>query len=171
MFKHLFNPLKQGKKSPCRTRFYFLPCLSKSTKCFPYFRFNCINILVVFLLLLTGCDASSTVTFGDQSFTVEIADTPAEQQKGLMFRTHLCETCGMLFDFHREQRIGMWMKDTPLSLDMLFIDGNKKVVYIAERTTPYSLETITTPIPVRYVLELNAGSVQKYTINIGDTMQ
>ncbi|MBN1783502.1 MAG: DUF192 domain-containing protein [Alphaproteobacteria bacterium] len=128
-------------------------------------------LLITLFFFLSGCDASSTVSFGSTTFTIEVADTVAEQQKGLMFRKNLCETCGMLFDFHAEQPIAMWMKDTPLPLDMLFLNAKKEVIFIAAHTTPYSIETIQSPFPTRYILELNAGSAEKYNIHVGDIMQ
>ena len=101
-------------------------------------------------------------------FTVELATNEAQRRHGLMGRRQLAARHGMLFDF--EQPIGatMWMKDTPLALDMLFIDERGVVVWLRARTTPGSLALITTPHVARYVLELNGGEVQSLGIAPGD---
>lgn len=128
-------------------------------------------LFLIVSIFLVGCDSQPTVVFPDKvSFFVEIADTPTEQAKGLMFRKSLCETCGMLFDFHQEKKIGMWMKDTEISLDMVFMNAQKEIVFIAEKTTPFSLEVIMTEEPIRYVLEVRAGSVAKYKITQSDSV-
>ena len=130
------------------------------------------KILLLSVLVLFGCDNTSIVSFKDKvSFKTEMAITHSQHEKGLMFRKKLCEKCGMLFDFKEERQIGMWMKDTEISLDMLFLNAKQKVVYIAEKTTPFSLEKIMTTLPVRYVLEIPAGIAQKYNLKIGDKME
>ena len=105
---------------------------------------------------------------GVRSFAVELAVTEAQLNRGLMFRTELPEGRGMLFDFKRDQPVGMWMKDTPLSLDMIFIHADGRIAKIAEHTKPFSTETITSGAPVRAVLEIVGGSARKFDIAIGD---
>jgi len=90
-------------------------------------------------------------------FQVEWAGTAAEREHGLMFRAELDADAGMIFDFGVARTVMMWMKNTPLSLDMLFIDEEGVVSRIAERTVPYSEDIIASPGPVRYVLEINGG--------------
>ena len=85
-----------------------------------------------------------------------------------MYRRELKSDHGMLFDFGSTRRISMWMKETYIPLDMLFIDAAGVVTFIAERTTPLSLDYITAPQPVRAVLELNGGTASRYGIAVGD---
>ena len=91
------------------------------------------------------------------SFTVEVARSPAQRSRGLMYRAHLAPDAGMLFVYPSPQRARMWMKDTPVSLDMLFLAGDGKVLEIEERTEPLSMATIASTAPVRGVLELRGG--------------
>lgn len=105
---------------------------------------------------------------GVRSFSVEMAVTSEELSRGLMFRTELPEGRGMLFDFKREQPIAMWMKNTPLPLDMIFIRSDGIIVRIAERTTPQSTQTIPSGSPARAVLEVIGGTARKLGIAPGD---
>jgi uncharacterized membrane protein (UPF0127 family) len=104
---------------------------------------------------------------GPQRFTVELADTPETRARGLMFREFMPPNHGMLFDFLTEQPVAFWMRNTPLPLDMLFIDGKGIVVRIAARTTPYSEEPIPSGRPIRAVLEVNAGTAERLGIRPG----
>lgn len=104
-------------------------------------------------------------------FFVELALTPATRASGLMNRTSMAPDHGMLFRFDQTRPVLMWMKNTPLSLDMLFIDAAGTVVGIAKDTTPNSEIIIPSPAPVRYVLELNAGTAEKRGISPGDKVQ
>src|SRR5262249_60271161 len=92
---------------------------------------------------------------GSHRFTVELAETPAEMQQGLMFRPSLAPDAGMLFDFKEPTSATMWMRNTLIPLDMLFVDGNGRIVNIAERTVPQSDAVIAAAAPVRAVIELN----------------
>ena len=113
----------------------------------------------------------STSTNGDIRFNVETAKTPDELQKGLMHRTELASNNGMLFIFDPIRPVQMWMKNTKLSLDMLFVAGNGKIVMIKERATPMSETRITCKEPVKAVIELNAGQVTRHKIKVGDTVK
>lgn len=99
---------------------------------------------------------------------VEVASSDEERRLGLMTRSALARGHGMLFDFRAPTVAIMWMKDTPLSLDMLFLDELGKVVWIAARTTPNSPALISAPQLVRYVLELRGGDAQALGITTGD---
>ncbi len=101
-------------------------------------------------------------------YNVEIARTAAQMRRGLMFRDSMPENQGMLFIYQPDRVATMWMKNTILSLDMLFIDSKGLIVNIAENTTPFSLARISSGEPVRAVVELNAGQVEKHGIQIGD---
>ena len=105
---------------------------------------------------------------GVHVFAVEIADTEAERSKGLMFRKEMPEGEGMLFDFHREQEVSFWMRNTYISLDMIFIRGDGRILRIAENTEPLSTRLIPSGGPVRAVLEVIGGTARKFGIAPGD---
>jgi uncharacterized protein len=105
---------------------------------------------------------------GVHVFAVEMATTPEEQAKGLMFRRHMPEGQGMLFDFHQEQPASFWMKNTYIPLDMIFIRADGRILRIAENTVPLSEALVTSGGPVRAVLEVNAGTARKLGIASGD---
>ena len=99
-----------------------------------------------------------------------LAETPAQQRRGLMYVRNLPENQGMLFIYAREQNISMWMKNTYVSLDMLFIRADGSIARIASDTEPLSLETIRSGEPVSRVLELNAGSAARWGLKPGDRL-
>ena len=101
-------------------------------------------------------------------FTVELALTPEEQTIGLMNRSNLPADSGMLFDFGRDRPITMWMKNTLIPLDMIFVAADGTVLGIAERTVPMSLEIIPSPGPIRAVIEVNGGTSEHLKIHPGD---
>lgn len=103
-------------------------------------------------------------------FSVDIAADSESQIRGLMFRTHMPRDQGMLFDFGVERPVSMWMKNTYIPLDMLFIQDDGTIRTIVENTYPESLTPISSDGPVRYVLELNAGSVNRTGVVVGDKM-
>lgn len=102
------------------------------------------------------------------TFKVEVATTQAEQEHGLMDRSSMPEDHGMLFDFGSVQPIDMWMKNTLIPLDMLFMDAKGKILGIAARTVPMSEAIIASPGPVLAVLELNGGTAERLGIKAGD---
>jgi len=104
-------------------------------------------------------------------FEVEFAITSEQQRRGLMFRQSLNAGHGMMFDYNPPRRIAMWMKNTSVSLDMLFFDVNGRVVHIAPHTMPFSLDLIPAPTAVRYVLEVPAGTASKLGLMPGDRLQ
>jgi len=105
---------------------------------------------------------------GVQVFSVEMATTEQEKQTGLMYRKELADGKGMLFDFNPEQEVSMWMKNTYVSLDMIFIRADGRILRIAENTEPLSTKIISSKGPARAVLEVVAGTAQKYGIRPGD---
>ncbi|MDB5616182.1 DUF192 domain-containing protein [Tardiphaga sp.] len=105
---------------------------------------------------------------GVQMFSVEIAKTEKERETGLMYRKELADGRGMLFDFSPEQQVSMWMKNTFLSLDMIFIGSDGRILRIAENTEPQSLRIISSGGPAKGVLEVIAGTAKKYGIAPGD---
>jgi uncharacterized protein len=105
---------------------------------------------------------------GVHVFSVEIAVTDEERARGLMFRRSVPENYGMLFDFKRDQEVQMWMKNTYVSLDMIFIQGDGRIRSIAENTETESERIIPSRGPVRAVLEVAAGTARKLGIQPGD---
>jgi uncharacterized membrane protein (UPF0127 family) len=101
------------------------------------------------------------------SFRVWIADTDARRARGLMFVKHLDEGAGMLFIYPSKQRIAMWMKNTYIPLDMLFVTAKGRVAKVVEHTEPHSLKSIESGTEVIAVIELNAGTVSKLHIRAG----
>lgn len=133
------------------------------------------------ILVIAGCGVASgpvrAASFqpleivtrnGVQVFSVEMATTEEEKQTGLMYRKELADGKGMLFDFKPEQEVSMWMKNTYVSLDMIFIRADGRILRIAENTEPMSTKIISSQGPARAVLEVVAGTAQKYGIRPGD---
>lgn len=105
------------------------------------------------------------------AFTVEIADTPEAITQGMMFRESMAPDAGMLFDFGEVRQASMWMKNTLISLDMLFIDADGKVIAIARNAVPGSTRSLGPGVPVRAVLEIPGGRAKELGIQPGDTVQ
>jgi len=133
--------------------------------------------LLSFIFLLTACNDKDLTPItiqtsnGDVTYYVEVADTLPKMQKGLMNRKKLKSDSGMMFIFSKNhpQPIAMWMKNTYISLDMLFLDSNGKIIALEKNTTPMSERLIRPTLkPTSYVLELNAGEIKKHGIKIGD---
>lgn len=144
-------------------------------------------------ILLTACkeDAKNTVKATPVAFTkegeltlykaakdtaltkldIEIADSEYETQTGLMHRTSMNENQGMLFIFPDIAVHSFYMKNTQIPLDIIFVDQNLKVVHIQENTVPFSETGISSNVPVQYVLEINAGLVEKWGVEIGDRIE
>lgn len=145
--------------------------------------------ILFFLMLLggAGCDASDGLDTGaapgstlHQSlsiisqqggphiFQIELATDDEERARGLMFRREMAPDAGMLFDFGQDRRVSMWMKNTYIPLDILFIKSDGTIVTIAQLTEPHSLKSISSRVSVRAVLELNGGTVARLGIKTGD---
>jgi uncharacterized protein len=107
----------------------------------------------------------------DHEFVVELVNTPSSRSRGLMYRRSMAGNAGMLFDFVISQRVVMWMKNTFIPLDMLFIDSEGKITNIASRTVPHSLLHIPSSGKVRAVLELNSGLAARLNISPGDRIR
>lgn len=149
--------------------------------------FRSTRVLILFLfasLLVTGYPAAAqSVNFEKDSltifqsdgtahrFAVELATEPVQQAQGLMFRKRLGEDEGMLFVYRPAARAVMWMKNTYVSLDMVFIAEGGRIVRIAEKTTPLSTKTIDAGQAVAGVLELKAGTVERLGIKVGDIVR
>lgn len=105
------------------------------------------------------------------AFQVEVARTDEHRARGLMFRKFMPQDRGMLFDFKVEQPVMMWMRNTYIPLDMVFIARDGRVINIAENTEPLSERTIASAAPAFAVLELNAGVAQKIGLKSGHRIE
>jgi uncharacterized membrane protein (UPF0127 family) len=108
---------------------------------------------------------------GEQRFIVEVARSRAEQERGLMFRDSLAPDRGMLFDWGGMTAAAMWMKNTLIPLDMLFMDADGMILDIFASTVPGSLDVITAGVPVRAVLELPGGTAKRLGLKPGDRVR
>ncbi|WP_421998826.1 DUF192 domain-containing protein [Reyranella sp.] len=104
-------------------------------------------------------------------FDVELALDEAQRARGLMFREKLGPYQGMLFDFHREEPVSFWMKNTLIPLDMVFIAADGTVKHVHANAVPLSTEAIPSQYPVRAVLEINGGSARLLGIKPGDKIR
>lgn len=109
-----------------------------------------------------------TASGEEHRFEVELATTWQQQAQGLMYRKALAPNAGMLFIYAREDELTMWMKNTLIPLDMLFIGRDGRIVSLSERTVPHSLKRISSGSPALAVLELNAGTVARLGLKPGD---
>jgi uncharacterized protein len=105
------------------------------------------------------------------AFTVELADDDDTRTRGLMHRRALAANAGMLFDYGREGPVAMWMRNTLIPLDMLFIAADGRVANLHERAVPHDETPIHSAGPVRAVLELNGGTVARLGIKPGDRVE
>ncbi len=108
---------------------------------------------------------------GTHEFSVEVMRSGPQRERGLMFRRFLPQDRGMLFDFATERPVMMWMKNTYLPLDMIFIGRAGKVVGLAENTEPLSEKIIPSGAPAYGVLEVNAGTAARIGLRIGDSIR
>ena len=108
---------------------------------------------------------------GAHHFTVELAETPAQMEQGLMFRRTMAPDAGMLFDYKQPTVATMWMRNTLIPLDMLFVDAQGRIVNIHQRAVPQSLDVIAAAAPVRAVIELNGGTAARLGIAPGDQVK
>lgn len=128
----------------------------------------------------TPNDASGIVKEGELVFLrgdtrlrkidIEIAENDAERQKGLMFRPYLSDSVGMLFVFNESTPQSFWMKNTMISLDIIYVGSDKKIVSIQKKAKPYSEEGLPSFDNAQYVVEVNGGYCDKYGIQIGDSI-
>lgn len=130
--------------------------------------------LLFFLLSFAWSANAVELKISDKAvFNVPIAKSIEELQQGLMFVRYLPDDGGMLFDFtpFQDRELSMWMKNTYIPLDMIFINCNMIVVYVHKNAKPMSLKYIKSPAKFCYVLEVNGGMTEKKNILIGDKVQ
>lgn len=99
---------------------------------------------------------------------IEVADDNAEREQGLMYRDTMAENTGMLFLMETEEPQAFWMKNTIISLDIIYAGSDRRIVSIHRNCKPYSLDQIVSGKPALYVVEVNAGYTAKHGINVGD---
>lgn len=132
--------------------------------------------LTVFFMLIVAVLPASAGTErvavrtanGVFEFSVELADTPEEREFGLMYRRELAADAGMLFDFGKPRPVSMWMKNTLIPLDMLFLRSDGVIANIIQRAVPGSLDARASAGPVLAVLEVNGGTAERLGIRSGD---
>ena len=107
-------------------------------------------------------------TTGAHRFTVEVASTPEQQERGLMYRTELAGDRGMIFPWDGQQPASFWMKDTLIPLDIIFIGPDHRIRKIAANAAPMSLDPIPSGGPVSGVLELRGGRAAELGLKVGD---
>lgn len=105
---------------------------------------------------------------GRHEIKVEVAETPQQKAMGLMFRTEVPPMTGMIFPYGQPQELTMWMRNTYVSLDMIFIRADGRVHRIAENTTPFSEDVVASEGKVTAVLELKAGESRRLGLKVGD---
>lgn len=144
-------------------------------------KINYINSsFLLYTLVISACSPASGSDAGLQtlivkkssgeeiSYQIEVADSDVSRRRGLMYRKYMPEEEGMLLDFRRGARVGIWMKNTFIALDLLFINNAGEIIHIHEGAVPLSTRTITGGNNVRAVLEINAGQVEQKNIQVGD---
>ena len=108
---------------------------------------------------------------GTFTYKIELAISSQQRTRGLMFRKTMPQDYGMLFDFDSTQKVAMWMKNTFIPLDMIFMRADGTIAHIVENTTPHSLSIISSRFPVQFVLELNAGEAKRTGMRPGQLMK
>jgi uncharacterized membrane protein (UPF0127 family) len=140
------------------------------------------TIFLLFFFIPNGHGEKFSINFKDgevvflsqnMTFSVEIASTKRQRNLGLMFRKNLAHNNGMLFIFEQEERQRVWMKDTLIPLDVIFISTQEKIVSIIKDLKPcmsHSCRIFISPEKAKYMLEIMAGTVQKKGIKIGQQL-
>lgn len=150
-------------------------------------------LFFILSLLLISCNnssekASETLTTEDIAFTkegelniyktdsttiamdIEIAETDYETATGLMYRNAIKENQGMLFIFGSPTVHSFYMKNTEFSLDILYITADRKIASIAANAEPFSEKSLSSEVPIQYVLEMNGGLAEKWNVKVGDSV-
>lgn len=128
-------------------------------------------LIMMFLVIPPSELKTGKVCFNTNCFDIEIAKTNTQRQEGLMNRESLDKNGGMLFVFDEEGMHSFWMKNTLIALDMIWINQNNEVVFIAENAEPCRTENCPHISPDRkamYVLEINGGLAKELNVNVGD---
>jgi len=139
------------------------------------------NKVVIGFFVVVGIIAASAffqpsdkerAILGGFPIIIEIADTPAERERGLSGREQLAHDRGLLFVFEKPGKYGFWMKDMNFSIDIVWLDHDGKIIYIAENVAPSTYpQVFLPPIDALYVLEVSAGFLQIHNTNMGDVLE
>ncbi len=137
--------------------------------------------LVALAAALTGCDSGKGtkplpgqvrlvgMRIGNREFQLEVADSYAARQKGLMYRQSLPADGGMLFAFEQEEVLRFWMKNTYVPLDIIFVDGQGRIVAVRQMR-PLDETTISSEKPAKYAIEVNEGAARNAGVKPGDSL-
>jgi uncharacterized membrane protein (UPF0127 family) len=106
-----------------------------------------------------------------KTLDIEIADDDYQRETGLMHRASMLDSQGMLFVFDEEDYRGFYMKNTLISLDILYIDANGKIISFSEQTKPMDEATLPSQLPAQYVLEIKGGLSEDWLLEIGDKIE
>lgn len=132
--------------------------------------------LLALSLVVVACDSGPRVIISTKSgkelvLRVEVVETPAKRALGLQYRNELADDQGMLFLFRLEAVQSFWMKNTPLSLDMIFIGSDLKIVGIIHQAVPFSTASLSVSAPSQFVLEIRGGLSRLSGIEAGDRVR
>ena len=122
----------------------------------------------LFVVLSFSVNAEELIVKNKVSYVVDVAKTIEQKQKGLMFVKELPSNKGMLFDVRDDKNVSMWMKNTYIPLDMIFLSCDFAVVDVYKNAQPHSLESIGSDKDFCFVLEVNGGDFDKYKLELGD---
>lgn len=149
-------------------KLYLVLLMRVGVLCMIVCEISCSNNNLVSPRQMSELEKEITLDMGSHKavFDVEIADTKDKRERGLMWRRELPEHRGMLFIFEEQENQLFWMKNTSLSLDLIFIDNDFNVVGIIENAQPFSLTPLRIKENSRFVLEIGAGLAKKYGINL-----
>jgi uncharacterized membrane protein (UPF0127 family) len=129
------------------------------------------SVLISPALALPRSDLLVQTASSEFRFDVEIADDASERAEGLMYRETMADNAGMLFLYSAPQPVQFWMKNTPMSLDIVFVRADGTIARIAERTTPFSEDMIPSGEKVSAVLEVKAGMMHQLGVRVGDRLK
>ena len=113
----------------------------------------------------------TTATGQQLAYQIEIANTHRQRRRGLMHRRHMPAEHGMLLDFKKQRQVSIWMKNTLIPLDIIFINAAGIITKIINHAEPESTKLMSSDVAVRAVLELNAGQVFENSISVGDQLR
>ncbi|MBV8812184.1 MAG: DUF192 domain-containing protein [Acidobacteriaceae bacterium] len=129
------------------------------------------------VLAIIACESGPRVRVSDTDgntkavVKVEIAETEAAREVGLMYRQHLAENAGMLFVFKQPQHLTFWMKNTEIPLDMIFAGADRTITGIVANAEPFSERQLSVAGDSQYVLEVNGGCARRHGIKTGDHLE
>ncbi|KKR13848.1 MAG: hypothetical protein UT40_C0009G0013 [Candidatus Woesebacteria bacterium GW2011_GWA1_39_21b] len=116
--------------------------------------------------------AKTEIKLGGNKLIVELAENKKQQERGLSYRQNLADQAGMLFIFSRPGKPGFWLKDMNFPLDLVWIDADQNIVHLTKNLTPDTYpKTFSSPLPIKYVLEIKAGQADQLKLAIGQRLK